>query len=331
MNPEFFLSIKKQFTYYIYSMKKSLKILLKIVIALFVFLNIVVMFHAYKFTHHYDIGQVVVKEEKDKTGWDRTKEMLFGFNMVKQKNIAPDSAFKTVKITTADKTILDAWYTVVPNEKGCVAMFHGHAGKKSSMLLEASEFQKQGYSTLMVDLRAHGNSSGNRCSIGFYEGEDVKACYDYLAGVGTKNIVLYGISLGASSITKAMNDYDILPTGIILEMPFGTLPEAVEGRVKMMGLPAQPIATMLTFWGGIENGFWAFGMKPTEYVKKIKCPVLLQWGKNDPRVSSKEIDEIFANISSTKKLVVYDSSAHQSLCSNENGKWKTEVAAFLPK
>ncbi len=312
-------------------MKKLLKILLKIVIGLFVFLNIVVMFHAYKFTHHYDEGQVTIVAEKDKTGWDKTKEMLFGYNMVKQKNIAPDSTFNTVKITTADKTILDTWYSKVPNEKGCVAMFHGHARKKSDMIAEASEFQKQGYSTLMVDLRAHGNSTGNRCSIGFYEGEDIKASYDYISSIGTKNIVLYGISLGASSITKAMNDYDITPSSIILEMPFGTLPEAVSGRVKMMGLPAQPIATLLTFWGGVENGFWAFSMKPTEYVKKIKCPVLLQWGKNDTRVSKKEIDEIFANITATKKLVVYDSSGHQSLCENENLKWTKEIAAFLPK
>jgi uncharacterized protein len=312
-------------------MKKIWKSLLKIFIGFFIFINIVVMFHAYKFTHHYDIGQVTVKEEKDKNGWDRTKEMLFGFNMVKQKNIAPDSSFNTVKIITEDKTILDAWYTVVPNAKGSVAMFHGHAGKKSSMLEEAKVFQLLGYCTLMVDLRAHGNSTGNRCSIGYYEGEDVKASFDFLQKNGAKDILLYGISLGAASITKAMNDYEILPSGIILEMPFGSLPEAVAGRVKMMGLPAQPMATMLTFWGGIENGFWAFGMSPATYAKKIKCPVLLQWGKNDPRVSEKEIKDIFDNISGTKKLVVYDSSSHQSLCANENTKWVKEVSTFLPQ
>ncbi len=312
-------------------MKKFLKIVFKTVIALFVFVNIVVMFHAYKFTHHYDTGQVTVIEEKNKTSWDRTKEMLFGFNMVKQKNVAPDSTFKTVKITTDDKTILDAWYTKVPNAKGSVAMFHGHAGKKSDMLQEAKTLEELGYNTLMVDLRAHGNSTGNRCSIGYYEGEDVKAAYEYLLKDSAKKVLLYGISLGAASVTKAMNDYEISPSGVILEMPFGSLPEAVVGRVKMMGLPAQPIATLLTFWGGVENGFWAFGMSPAKYIKKIKCPVLLQWGKNDPRVSEKEIKDIFTNIASTKKLVVYDSSSHQSLCTNEHTKWVTEVTAFLPK
>ena len=310
-------------------MKKAAKVLLKFALALFVLLNVIVMCHAYKFTHFYEPSEVVTKTDAEKTGWDKTKELLFGFNTIKQKNIAPDSTFKTVTITTADDFKLDAWYNTVPNAKGSVAMFHGHAGKKSGLLLEAASFREMGYNTLLVDLRAHGNSEGNTCTIGFNEGADVKAAYDYLQKNGEKNIMLYGISLGASTITKAMNDYEIAPSKIILEMPFGTLSEAVVGRVKMMGLPPQPISTLLTFWGGVEHGFWAFSMKPTEYVKKIKCPTLLQWGKNDPRVSEKETNELYANLTSVKKLVVYDSCVHESLCAKQHAKWMSNISEFV--
>ena len=310
-------------------MKKAAKVLLKFALALFVLLNVIVMCHAYKFTHFYEPSEVVTKTDAEKTGWDKTKELLFGFNTIKQKNIAPDSTFKTVTITTADDFKLDAWYNTVPNAKGSVAMFHGHAGKKSGLLLEAASFREMGFNTLLVDLRAHGNSEGNTCTIGFNEGADVKAAYDYLQKNGEKNIMLYGISLGASTITKAMNDYEITPSKIILEMPFGTLSEAVVGRVKMMGLPPQPISTLLTFWGGVEHGFWAFSMKPTEYVKKIKCPTLLQWGKNDPRVSEKETNELYANLTSVKKLVVYDSCVHESLCAKQHAKWMSNVSVFV--
>ncbi len=312
-------------------MKKIFKSLLIIVAVFFVFINVVVMFHAYKFTHFYEPGDVVRKAEKDKTGWDKTKEMLFGFNTPKQKNIAPDSAFKTILLTTSDGFILDAWLTNVPNAKGSIAMFHGHAGKKTDVLNEALAFQKMGYNTLMVDLRAHGNSQGNTCTIGYNEGEDVKSAFDYLQKTGEKNIILYGISLGAAAVTKAVNDHDMATVKLILEMPFGSLAEAVVGRVKMMGLPPQPIATLLTFWGGIEHGFWAFKMKPMEYVKKIKCPVLLQKGRLDPRVTDAETNAIFGNITTDKKLVFYDSCGHQSLCTKENEKWLSEVSAFLQK
>ena len=141
--------------------------------------------------------------------------------------------------------------------------------------------------------------------------------------------MLWGISLGAATITKAVNDYGIAPQKIILEMPFGSLPDAVAGRVNIMGLPKEPITTMLTFWGGIENDFWAFSLKPSEYVKKIKCPVLLQHGSKDPRVTEIETKEIFNNISTNKKWVEYTESAHQSLCTNEHTKWVTEVSSFL--
>ena len=113
-------------------------------------------------------------------------------------------------------------------------------------------------------------------------------------------------------------------------MPFGTIQDAAAGRLKMMGLPPQPLATLITFWGGLEHGFWAFSMKPQEYAASIKCPVLLQWGRNDPRVSKSEEDILFKNISNTnKKFVVYETAGHESLCKKETAKWEAEIASFL--
>lgn len=310
-------------------MKSFAKLLLRTVIFIFILLNIVVAFQAYKFTHFYNPGEVVIKKQNEKTGWEKTQEILFGINAVKQTNLAADSNFKTVYLTTKDGLKLQAWYIPVQNAKGTVALFHGHGGKKSGVLNEAAGFRQLGYNTMLLDFRAHGSSEGNTTTIGFTEAEDVKLVYDYIKNAGEKNIVLWGISMGAATITKAINDYDLQPTKIILEMPFGSMMDAVEGRVKMMHLPAEPISTLLTFWGGTEHGFWAFGMKPVEYVKKIKCPVLLQWGRNDPRVTEAETQNIYSNIATPKKLVIYENSGHESLCKKENAKWQNEITAFL--
>ena len=311
-------------------MRRISRSLLKILIGFFVLLNMVVICHAYKFTHYYDANEVQVKQQKDKTSWDKTKELLFGFTAVKQKNIAPDSIFKPVYLTTKDGLKLEAWIMQVPNAKGTVAMFHGHGGKKSGVLKEAYSFQQMGYNTLLLDFRAHGNSEGNTCTIGYDEAEDVKLAYDYLQQQGEKNIVLWGISLGAATITKAINDYNIAPQKIILEMPFGSLPDAVAGRVKIMGLPPQPLASMLTFWGGTQQGFWGFSHNPSDYVQKINCPVLLQWGVNDARVSKAETQILFNNIASKQKILVqYENSAHESLYKKEPAKWIETVSKFL--
>jgi len=311
-------------------MNRPIKFLLKTLLFLFLFLNIITAFHAYKFTHFYDRNEISLKKPEEKSGWDKTKEILFGINAVKQKNdVSTDSAFQTVYLKSSTCPKLEAWYIPTTKAKGTVCMFHGHGGTKSGIYKESETFRKLGYNTLLVDFRAHGNSEGNTSTIGYYESEDVKLAYDYIKGKGETNIILWGISMGAAAISKSMNDYPLWPSKIILEMPFGSIQEAAEGRIKMMGLPGEPLATLITFWGGVEHGFWAYNMKPSQFVKKIKCPVLLQWGRKDPRVTERETNEIYANINAAKKLVVYDNSGHESLCKKENEKWTTEITAFL--
>ncbi|RYD83290.1 MAG: alpha/beta hydrolase [Sphingobacteriales bacterium] len=310
-------------------MKRFVIRLLKILLIPFVLLNIIVICHAYKFTHFYEPGEITIKNQQEKTGWEKTKEILFGFNFTKSLNVKPDSAIKTTYFSTKCGLKLEAWEFTADSSIGTVALFHGHGGKKSSLLSEAAIFSKLGYNTILLDFRAHGGSQGNTCTIGYKEAEDVKLVYDYLVARGEKNIVLYGASLGAATITKAVNDYSISPAKIILDMPFGDLSSAITGRLKMMGLPAQPLGGMLTFWGGLQNGFWAFNHKPYEYVKKIECPVLLQRGKLDARVTQQETDLIYNNIHTAKKKVIYETAAHESLFKKEPLKWTAEVTAFL--
>jgi uncharacterized protein len=213
--------------------------------------------------------------------------------------------------------------------RGTVALFHGHGSKKSALLPEAAVFRKLGYNTLLLDFRAHGGSEGNTCTIGFYEAEDVKLAYEHLVALGEKNIVLYGASLGAATITKAIDQYGLKPSRVILDMPFASLTDAVTGRLKIMHVPAEPLGTMLTFWGGVTHGFWAFDHNPWQYVQSIRCPVLLQRGKNDLRVTQAETEKIFRNIGSPKKMVIYDSSSHESFYKKEPAKWRNEVTTFL--
>lgn len=311
-------------------MKKSIKILLRILLLLFILINIITAFHAYKFTHFYDIGQVPAVQKENKTGWNITKEILFGINAVKQQNKIADSSAEKVIISTKDNIKLQGWYIKTKATAiGTVILFHGHGAKKSAVATEAEAFRQLGYHTFLLDFRAHGSSGGNTCTIGFEEGEDVKLAYQFVKNKGESNIVLWGISMGAAAITKAMNDYALKPSKVILEMPFASIAQAADGRIKMMGLPGQPLGTFITFWGGALHGFWAFDMKPAEYAKKITVPTLLQWGKLDPRVQEAETNAIYANLSGKKQLAIYETAGHQSLCSLEHDKWMTNVSEFL--
>ena len=312
-------------------MNSIIKILGRTLITLFILVNIITAFNAYKFTHFYNPEDVAVNHNK--TGYDKLKDILFGINVAKKASTSPTgTTFETVYLNTKDSIKLQGWYSKsTGTSKGTVLLFHGHGSRKSAILAESDEFIKLGYNTFLLDFRAHGNSEGNVTTIGYYEGEDVKLAYDYIKGKGEKHIILWGISMGAAAITKSIYDFNLQPEKIILEMPYGSILMAAEGRIKMMHLPAEPLATFITFWGGVEHGFWAFNMQPSKFAEKIKCPVLLQWGLKDPRVTRGEIDEIYANITAPKKLVIYNTAAHESLCEKETEKWTTEVNKFLKK
>lgn len=308
-----------------------LRRVLRIIFLLFFLLNIVAAFHAYKFTHFYPEKEITVKKPEEMNGWDKTKAMLVGINYAKSKNtIAPDSAVETIRFKTSDGLLIESWHYPITQAKGTVLLFHGHGSSKSKILQEANGFQSLGYSTLLVDFRAHGGSDGKTCTIGYKESEEVKLAFDYIKETGEKNIILWGISMGAAAITSAVHQYKIKPQKVILEMPFGKLKQAVEGRLRVMGLPNEPFSTLLTFWGGAEQGFWAFNFNPDEYAKDFTCPVLLQWGALDPRVSKTETTSIFNKIPGTlKKLVVYENAKHESLYKNDGLKWRKEVSEFL--
>ena len=312
-------------------MKKSLKRIGYFILTMFLLLNIIIAFHAYKFTHFFIRNEAVVNKEINASTFSAVGSIFFGIDSYKLPiKYQPNHAYQTFTITSKDGIPLEGWYVPYRNAKGTVLLFHGHGGNKAGVLEEADAFYKLGYNTCMIDFRNHGNSKGTSCTIGYKESADVKAAYDFIQAKGEKNIVLYGISMGAATAMKAMVDYDLHPSKLILEMPFGTLTNAVKGRIKMMGLPEQPFATLLTFWGGAENGIWAFGLKPIEYAKEISTPTLLQWGKEDNRVTANETATIFTNLASKeKKLIEYDSSGHQSLLHNEHDKWMQSVSHFL--
>jgi len=242
----------------------------------------------------------------------------------------PHLPYETVHLTTSNRLILEGWYIPVDSSKGTVVLVHGMSQNKSMLLSEAYEFMYLGFNVMLIDLRAHGNSNGNISTIGFLESEDVKLAYDYVAGKGERNIILYGESLGATVITKAIYDYDLSPSRIILEMPFEKLEKLFGKRGAMLGFPQEPFGWLVTFWASIERGFNAFKVNTSKYAEKIKCPVLLEYGALDKTIPTEDTHSIFKHIASNnKKLVEYEKADHEFFLNKDPMKWRKEIEDFL--
>lgn len=309
--------------------KVLFKKLLWILALVFIFMNIIAAFHAYKFTHFSEDATVKPKHRSELSGFDKATLALFGVNNPKPaNNKTPLQVYTTVTLNSTKN--IECWSIKIPNAKGTIVIFHGYNGNKSGMIDKSDEFLKMGYNTLLVDFMGSGGSEGTTTTIGFFEADNVKTCFDFLREHGEKNIYLFGTSMGAVAVLKAIDEFKITPSGIILECPFGTMYKTVCTRFNSIGIPEFPMAGLLVFWGGAQNNFWAFGHNPEEYAKGVTCPTLLLYGEKDERVSRNEINEIYTNLKGQKKLGTYPLSGHENYLNKYKNKWITDVDNFLP-
>jgi len=312
------------------SRKVIVKRLLRIILILFLTMNIVAYFHAYKFTHFSNNKTVKTKEASLLSTVTKIKTLLIGIDNPRPKNNrTPTQDYDTVELQSNKK--IECWWIKTDSAKGTVILFHGYGGHKSSLVDKSDEFVKLGYNTLLVDFMGSGNSEGNQTTIGYYEAEEVKTCYDFIKKTSEKNIILFGTSMGSVSILKSIHDYKINPQAIVIECPYGTMYQTVCNRFKSLGVPSFPMAALLTFWGGVQNGFWAFKMRPNEYAKSVICPTLLLFGEKDNKVTRQEINDIFDNLSGIKKLKLYPNAGHENYLTNYKVEWIMDIKSFLTK
>ena len=308
-------------------MRKRLKRIIWISAILFLLMNIVAFFHAYKFTHFSDTKEAKTKAANLSLG-GKIKALLFGISNPRPANLElPKRSFETITLQSNKK--IECWLIKADSAKGTVILFHGYGGEKSSLLDKADEFLALGYTTLLVDFMGSGGSEGNQTTIGYKEAEEVKTCFDYISSLGEKKIYLFGTSLGAAAILKSIHDFAINPAGIIIECPFGSMYKTTAARFRNMNAPSFPMAGLLVFWGGVQNGFRAFSHNPEEYAKAVKCPALLLYGEKDLNVSRKETDNIYKNLAGIKYLHLFPQAGHENYLTRFKEEWRNSVFPFL--
>ncbi|HPG12435.1 MAG TPA: alpha/beta hydrolase [Chitinophagaceae bacterium] len=312
------------------------KWVLWVLLVQFLLLNISAALYAYKLTHFYTDKQI--RKSYDETNvFGKTWRLFSGPRFQKQiTGDIPIFQYDTVWLQIKSGLKINAWYAKTDSSsKGTVIMFHGITSNKSVMIPEANEFLYQGYNIMMVDLRAHGNSDGSTTTIGIKESEEVKLAWDWVRQNGENNIFLYGISMGAVVVSKAIKDYSIHPKGVILEMPFGSMKSYLQARARLLGFRGftqKPFSWLVGFWINVERGLQGFGHQTKKYVRHISCPVLVQWGAEDNIVLKSETEEVYkALTTSDKKLVVYENAGHESLLQKDPSKWQREIEDFFQR
>lgn len=220
------------------------------------------------------------------------------------------------------------WYSDEGDTKATIILLHPLRGNRRSMLTRARLFRDAGFSVVLIDMQAHGESPGDNITVGFQESRDVAAAVAFVKNLRPNNkIGIVGWSLGgAATLLSSPLDID----AIVLESVYPTINEAVHNRVSMrLGPLAIAVAPMLTWQIYPRLGISTGELRPIDRIAQTGCPVLVAAGDEDLHTPLNETQSLFEKACEPKKLAIFEGASHQDLYGFNRDFYKQEVLAFL--
>ena len=296
-------------------------------------LNMLAYNHARTMMQFSSAGMRTGKPEK-MTFWSKARVLLAGLNIPRPESNLDASVLasgsQVLSIKESDNVTLETWYCNRGKETPLVILFHGYTAEKTSLLVEAKAFLDLGNSVLLVDFRGSGGSSESYTTIGIHEAEDVVAVLQYVREhLSHRKLILFGQSMGAAAILRAVAKHNIQPDAVILEAVFDSMLNAIRNRFHTMKVPSFPSAELLVFWGGRQWGFNGFRHNPAVYASSLDCPVLFMHGIDDFRATLAEGRRVFDAVGSPKEFITFEETGHESYASSRENKWRVTVGDFV--
>lgn len=203
------------------------------------------------------------------------------------------NSFLEQTLTTSDGVNILGWFKrPEDSSKPIILYFQGNAGNIGDRAHKLEVFAKRGYGILAISYRGYAGSEGNPTEAGLIK--DGEAALAFLAkqGYETKNIILFGESLGSGVATQLAVKADF--AAVVLEAPFSS---AVSVGQK-------------TYWFVPVGLLLKDKFKSIEFAPKITSPVLIMHGTKDKIVPYSEGKKLFEAVKSKKKFVTVDGAGH---------------------
>jgi len=242
---------------------------------------------------------------------------------------------ESVRLRTSDGQNLGAWYLEGRGDLPALVVAHGWGGCRSANLEYGLLFASEGYSVLLVTLRAHGDSSGEHVDFGYSARNDVVAAVEYLEQRRpARRIFIFGRSLGAAAVAFAAEALGNRAAGYVLESVYADLRTAVRNRTKAI-LP--PLVEPLVYWTMIlEAPAVDIDFDLTQPAKVLAqmptdIPVLVLSGAKDLHTVPAEAAAVFDAVRSHGKLVSFPNAGHYDLLTSDPQRYRTILMDFLRK
>ncbi|MBE6853813.1 MAG: alpha/beta hydrolase [Ruminococcus sp.] len=241
----------------------------------------------------------------------------------------------TIK-STDGLTLCGDYYPAETPSDNVVICFHGYTSGRMSSCSFAAYMHKLGFDCLLVDNRAHGDSEGEYIGFGILDRKD---CISWIECINQKfenkkNILLYGVSMGASTVVMAASDSSLPENvkAIISDCAF-TSPYDVFCHVlkRDYKLPTFPIMDINDIMCRKKAGYSFKEYSTLTAVKKTDRPILFIHGEKDTFVPLWMTHKNYEECVSPKELLIVENAAHGASYYENPELYQSKVKDFLDK
>ncbi len=233
----------------------------------------------------------------------------------KRKEAMLEQPHEDVFCVSEDGLQLHATYFPYGDRRKIVICFHGYTSQGMSDYVGLSDYyRRQGFSMLLVDERAHGDSEGEYIGFGCLDRIDALMWIDWVlqqCGKETQ-ILLHGTSMGGATVL--MSSGLALPEqvkGIISDCGFTSAKEVFTHVLhSMYHLPAFPMIQIASLVNKKKAGYGLGECNAAKEVQKAEVPILLIHGDADTFVPCSMCEKIYENCASDKKMLIVKGAAH---------------------
>lgn len=244
--------------------------------------------------------------------------------------VAPsDLRAKAVEFQSRSGARIEGWFIAGEKNRGAVILMHGVRSSRLSMVDRARFLSRAGFSVLLFDFQAHGESSGDQITFGHLESKDALAAVEFLrTNAAGERIGVIGESMGGAATLLAEPALEV--NAMALELVYPTIDDAIGNRLTMrLGSWSRVLTPVLTWQLKLRLGIDGDALRPLNKVGTVTIPKLFIAGAEDQHTTLEESQRIFEAAAEPKELWIVERAAHEDLYAVAKEEYERRVLSFL--
>jgi pimeloyl-ACP methyl ester carboxylesterase len=242
-----------------------------------------------------------------------------------------DLPIQSVQFPSSSGSIVHGWLVAGQPDKGVVILMHGIRANRLQLVNHAEFLFHAGYSVLLFDFQAHGESIGKHITAGYLESRDASAAVDFVRQrFPDEKICADGFSMGGAAAVLAKPPLQV--NAMILQSVYPTIQQAITDRLESKFSWFGKFGTPFLTWQLKPRlGFGVDDLCPILQVGKITVPKLFIAGTDDPDTTLPESQALFDAAAEPKQLWLVDGAAHVDMLVFAKTEYEKRVLEFLSR